>query len=177
MINESRHGKLGILVGGGPAPGLNGVIHAATIEAINNNVEVVGIFEGYKHLMEGKVVGKELTIDDVSRIHLRGGSILYTSRANPTRDEKYLKKCGEALIDAGISYLLAIGGDDTAYSAYRVAKYAQENMGVPIRVAHAPKTIDNDLPLPEELRTRPCVRNGQSRRVKKLVRGAGNRQG
>ena len=153
MINESRHGKLGILVGGGPAPGLNGVIHAATIEAINNNVEVVGIYEGYKFLMEGKVVGKELTIDDVSRIHLQGGSILYTSRANPTKDEKYLKKCGQALIDAGISYLLAIGGDDTAYSAYRVAQYAQENMGVPIRVAHAPKTIDNDLPLPEELRT------------------------
>ena len=46
MIYESKHGKLGILVGGGPAPGLNGVIHAATIEAINNNVEVVGIYEG-----------------------------------------------------------------------------------------------------------------------------------
>ncbi len=153
MINESRHGKLGILVGGGPAPGLNGVIHAATIEAINSNVEVIGIYEGYKYLMEGKVVGKELTIEDVSRIHLRGGSILYTSRANPTKDEKSLKKCGQALIDAGISYLLAIGGDDTAFSAYRVAKYAQENMGVPIRVAHAPKTIDNDLPLPSEIRT------------------------
>jgi len=153
MINESRHGKLGILVGGGPAPGLNGVIHAATIEAINNNVEVIGLYEGYKYLMEGKVVGRKLTIDDVSRIHLRGGSILYTSRANPTKDEKYLKKCGQALIDAGISYLLAIGGDDTAYSAYRVAQYAQTHMGVPIRVAHAPKTIDNDLPLPEEIRT------------------------
>ncbi len=153
MINESRHGKLGILVGGGPAPGQNGVIHAATIEAINTNVEVIGIYEGYKYLMEGKVVGRELTIDDVSRIHLRGGSVLYTSRANPTKDEKYLKKCGQALIDAGISYLLAIGGDDTAYSAYRVAQYAQKNMGVPIRVAHAPKTIDNDLPLPEEIRT------------------------
>lgn len=153
MINESRHGKLGILVGGGPAPGLNGVIHAATIEAINSNVEVIGIYEGFKYLMEGKVIGKELTIEDVSRIHLRGGSILYTSRANPTKDDKYLKKCGQALIDAGISYLLAIGGDDTAYSAYRVAQYAQINMGVPIRVAHAPKTIDNDLPLPAELRT------------------------
>lgn len=153
MINESRHGKLGILVGGGPAPGLNGVIHAATIEAINNNVDVIGIYEGYKYLMEGKVVGQQLTIDDVSRIHLRGGSILFTSRANPTKDDKYLKNCGQALIDAGISYLLAIGGDDTAYSAYRVAQYAQKNMGVPIRVAHAPKTIDNDLPLPEELRT------------------------
>lgn len=152
-INESEKGRLGILVGGGPAPGINGVIHSATIEAINNGIEVMGIHEGFKHLVQGKVVGRQLTIDDVSRIHLKGGSILGTSRANPTRDEALLKNCGRALIDSGISYLLAIGGDDTAYSAYRVARYADENLGVRVRTAHAPKTIDNDLPLPEEIRT------------------------
>lgn len=153
MIYESRHGKLGILVGGGPAPGINGVIHAATIEALNNGMEVIGIREGFKHLIEGKVVGQTLTFDDVTRIYSRGGSILYTSRANPTKDDALLRKCGQALIDAGISCLLAIGGDDTAYSAYRVARYADENLGVRIRTAHAPKTIDNDLPLPYEIPT------------------------
>ncbi len=153
MIYESRHGKLGILVGGGPAPGINGVIHAATIEALNSGMEVIGIREGFKHLMEGKVVGDQLGFDDVTRIYSRGGSILYTSRANPTKDDALLRKCGQALIDNGISCLLAIGGDDTAYSAYRVARYAEENLGVRIRTAHAPKTIDNDLPLPYEIPT------------------------
>ncbi len=153
MIYESEHGKLGILVGGGPAPGINGVIHAATIEALNNGMEVVGIYEGFKHLMEGKVVGAALSYEDVTRIYRRGGSILYTSRANPTTDEKHLRTCGQALIEAGVSCLLAIGGDDTAYSAYRVAKYADENLGVRIRTAHAPKTIDNDLPIPEDIPT------------------------
>jgi 6-phosphofructokinase 1 len=153
MIYESKHGKLGILVGGGPAPGINGVIHAATIEALNNGMEVIGIREGFRHLIEGKVVGQSLTFDDVTRIFSRGGSVLYTSRANPTKDDALLRKCGQALIDAGISCLLAIGGDDTAYSAYRVARYADENLGVRIRTAHAPKTIDNDLPLPYEVPT------------------------
>ncbi len=150
---SKRPGKLGILVGGGPAPGLNSVIHAATIEAINNGVEVLGICDGFKYLMRGRVRGIPLTINDVSRIYLTGGSILHTSRANPTTKDEYLANCVHALLDEQIAYLLAIGGDDTAYSAYRVARYAQEHMGANIRVAHVPKTIDNDLPLPEGIVT------------------------
>ena len=153
MTNNSDCKKLGIIVSGGPAPGINGVIHSATIEAQNHGYEVLGIYDGFKHLMEGELVAAPLTIDDVSRIYLRGGSILRTSRANPTREEDSLRRCGEVLTDAGISCLLVIGGDDTAYAAYRVAKYAQEHMGADIRVAHAPKTIDNDLPLPEQINT------------------------
>lgn len=153
MNKHQGNGKLGILVAGGPAPGINGVIHSATIEAINNGIEVIGIYDGFKHLMTGKLVGRPLEINDVSRIHLEGGSILRTSRANPTKSPHLLKNCGEALIEAGVNYLLAIGGDDTAYSAYRVARYAEENLGVKIQTVHAPKTIDNDLPLPEEIRT------------------------
>jgi 6-phosphofructokinase 1 len=153
MTDKGKNKKLGILVGGGPAPGLNGVIHAATIEAINNGMEVFGIYEGFKYLMEGQLVGKWLTIDDVSRIHHDGGSILRTSRANPTKREEDLKTCSKTLIDAGINCLLALGGDDTAFSAYSVAKYADENMGVRIQTVHAPKTIDNDLPLPEGIPT------------------------
>ncbi len=152
-MNKVENTKLGILVGGGPAPGINGVIHSATIEAINNGLDVVGIYEGFKYLMQGKVVGQPLEINDVSRIHLRGGSILRTSRANPTTSSDLLENCVRALVDAKIGYLLAIGGDDTAYSAYRVARYAKRHAEVDISTAHAPKTIDNDLPLPEEIRT------------------------
>ena len=84
MNDISNKKKLGIVVSGGPAPGINGVIHSATIEACTNGLEVVGIYDGFKHLMEGQLVSTPLTIDDVSRIHLKGGSILRTSRANPS---------------------------------------------------------------------------------------------
>lgn len=153
MISEPKNEKIGILVGGGPAPGINGVIHSVTIEAINNGLEVVGIYNGFQHLMQGELVSRPLVINDISRIHLDGGSILHTSRANPTKDDAALANCVRALIGEGIRNLVAIGGDDTAYSAYRVSRYAEEHMGVTIKTAHVPKTIDNDLPLPEEIRT------------------------
>src|SRR5437588_1945326 len=81
--------RLGILCGGGPAPGINSVISAATIEAINSGWEVVGIVDGFQHLIDGSTEHvHRLSITDVSRIHVLGGSILYTSRANPTvRDQ------------------------------------------------------------------------------------------
>lgn len=153
MSADPMEGKLGIVVGGGPAPGINGVVHSATIEAINNGMEVFGIYDGFKHLMEGQLVGRPLTINDVSRIHLDGGSILRTSRANPTKSPELLAACVRTLLSGGISSLLAIGGDDTAYSVYRVARYAEEHLGAKIRTVHVPKTIDNDLPLPHEIRT------------------------
>ncbi|MBN1261699.1 MAG: 6-phosphofructokinase [Anaerolineae bacterium] len=153
MAAEPRDDKLAILVGGGPAPGLNSVIHSATIEAELNGLEVVGIYEGFKYLMLGQFKGRPLTINDVSRIHLKGGSVLFTSRANPTKEETALRNCVEVLVDQDIGYLVAIGGDDTAYSAYRVSQYAQEHMDVNIQVVHVPKTIDNDLPLPEGIPT------------------------
>lgn len=153
MTGQMERKRLGIIVAGGPAPGINSVIHSATIEAVNNGYEVVGIFDGFKHLMKGQLVCRSLTINDVSRIHLDGGSILRTSRANPTTAPELLEKCGRALVEGNIGYLLAIGGDDTAYSAYRVARYTKKHMDVDIQVAHVPKTIDNDLPLPEEIRT------------------------
>lgn len=151
MKNSNK--KLGILVGGGPAPGLNGVIHGATVTALDNGIEVVGLYEGFTYLMQGRIVGKNLTINDVSRIYREGGSILHTSRANPTKTKKYLETCSRTLVDAGINCLLALGGDDTAFSAYSVARYAQDTMGVPLQTVHAPKTIDNDLPLPKGLPT------------------------
>ena len=141
----TQEAKLGILVGGGPAPGINSVIGAATIRAELAGVPVVGIRDGFGHLMAGDtdhVV--ELTADGVSRIHFRGGSILGTSRANPTKDPALLDRCIESLGRLGVTQLITIGGDDTAYSAMRLA----ERSAGRLRVVHTPKTIDNDLDLP-----------------------------
>jgi 6-phosphofructokinase 1 len=137
--------SFGILVGGGPAPGINGVIGAATILARRRGARVVGIFEGFRWLMEGRADrAREFGIEEVSRIHLLGGSILGTSRANPTRRPEALAAVVKALGELGVDHLITIGGDDTAFSARRVAEAAAGR----IRVAHVPKTIDNDLPLP-----------------------------
>ena len=134
----------GILVGGGPAPGINGVIGAATILARRRGARVVGLLEGFRWLMEGKTDHHiDLHIGAVSRIHQLGGSILQTSRANPTKREGDLERVVAMLGELGIDHLITIGGDDTAFSARRVAEVA----GGRVRVAHVPKTIDNDLPL------------------------------
>ena len=148
MITQENHKKLAIIVGGGPAPGINGVIHSVTIEAINNGLEVLGILDGYTHLVKGELKALPLTIQDVSRIHLRGGSILHTARTNPTASSEAMRNTVQALLDAGVSYLVSIGGDDTAFSAYKVAQFAREQRGASLQVVHVPKTIDNDVPLP-----------------------------
>ena len=76
--------KLGILVGGGPAPGINSVISAATIRALLQGVEVLGIRDGFDRLMKGRLEDiRPLQLGDVSRIHFSGGSVLGSSRANP----------------------------------------------------------------------------------------------
>jgi len=142
--------SFGILVGGGPAPGINGVIGSATILARRRGAKVTGILEGFRYLMEGRGDrARELRIAEVSRIHLLGGSILQTSRANPTRQPGHLANVVRALRELGIDHLVTIGGDDTAFSARRVA----EEAGGALRVAHVPKTIDNDLPLPHGVPT------------------------
>lgn len=136
--------RLAILVGGGPAPGINSVINAVTIEAVNNGLEVIGIYDGFEHLMKGRTdMVRPLSISDVSRIHTEGGSILRTSRANPTKSQKDLETVVETLKKLNVKYLVTIGGDDTASSASAISKVA----GDTIRIAHVPKTIDNDLPL------------------------------
>jgi ATP-dependent phosphofructokinase / diphosphate-dependent phosphofructokinase len=152
-ITPGKINRIGILVGGGPASGINSVIHAATIEASLCHCEVIGIYDGFKHLMEGELVGLPLTPERVAYIYGEGGSILHTARANPTTSEESLRNCVTTLENAGISALISIGGDDTAYSASRLARFAQENMGFDLRSVHVPKTIDNDLPLPEDIST------------------------
>lgn len=170
MSSGPKLRRMAILVGGGPAPGINGVISAATIEALNNGVEVFGIRDGNQWIMKGVAelikqsghdpakVGdfyewvkaghckfiKPLEIDNVIYIPFKGGSSLGTSRANPTKKPEDMANVLDVYRKLGIDALVSIGGDDTAYSASQVYKNASGT----IHVAHVPKTIDNDLPLP-----------------------------
>ncbi|MGA8534494.1 MAG: 6-phosphofructokinase [Candidatus Tumulicola sp.] len=141
---------VGILVGGGPAPGINGVIASAASEAMNCGLRVVGIYDGYRDLAAGKPPETlELTRDEIARIGNSGGSILRTSRTNPAVDEATLERCIAGLVALDIRYLLCIGGDDTTFGAAKIA----ERTGGRIGVATVPKTIDNDLPLPDNAPT------------------------
>lgn len=142
--------KLAILVGGGPAPGINSVIGAATIRACLSGVEVLGIQDGFKWLIEGDTSRvSALTINDTSRIHFRGGSTLGISRANPTKSPELLAKCLDTLDRLGVGMLVTIGGDDTCFSSSQLAKASRGSL----RVVHVPKTIDNDLDLPQDVYT------------------------
>lgn len=157
--------KLAILVGGGPAPGINAVIGASAIEAVNNGFSVIGIYDGFRWLASDRFVRErhslELRIPEVGRIHFDGGSILRTARTT-LLDESQLgtsmvvqpdaKKVANVLrnfTELGVTHLITIGGDDTALSA----RFVSEKSGGRIRVVHVPKTIDNDLPLPGDIAT------------------------
>jgi 6-phosphofructokinase 1 len=145
-----HHKKLAILVAGGPAPGINSVIGAATIRAALEGIEVVGVRDGFEWLMHGDIEHvTPLTIDAVSRIHFRGGSHIGISRANPTRDPAHLENVVISLLRLDVTRLITIGGDDTAYSAMKVEERASGR----IQVAQVPKTIDNDLDLPPMVNT------------------------
>ena len=142
--------RLGILVGGGPAPGINSVIGAATIRACLSGCEVVGIQDGFKWLIAGDASHVvPLTISETSRIHFRGGSHLGISRANPTKDPELLARALETLERLNVGKLITIGGDDTAFSAHKLS----EASGRTLSVVHVPKTIDNDLDLPHDIVT------------------------
>ncbi len=144
-MSNAKSERVGLVVGGGPAPGINGVISAVTIEAVEQGYEVFGFRDGFKWLVEGNADNYlKLTIDEVKQINLRGGSILRTSRTNPTKSESLMRNVLGVFEKLNIKKLVTIGGDDTAYSGSQVYKHA----GGAIRVAHVPKTIDNDLPLP-----------------------------
>ena len=146
MAPAAPPGRLALLVGGGPAPGINGVISSVTIEAIEQGIEVIGFQDGFKWLVKGDADHyRKLLIDDVKAIHLRGGSILGTSRTNPAKsDERHAQRARRA----------AQAQRDHAGDHRRRRHGLLRQPGLrcgpaaPIRVAHVPKTIDNDLPLP-----------------------------
>jgi 6-phosphofructokinase 1 len=155
--------RVGILTGGGDAPGLNAVIYGALLKAFDaKDIEVVGIKKGWKAFDIPKeqitpdVVARfteVLKIGDLDDLHTKGGTILYSTRTNPfkavakckTEEEKdaVRKKVGEDLASKmalfGLDALIAVGGDDTCGVAAAMYKYSKAN------VVACPKTIDNDL--------------------------------
>lgn len=141
-----------IVCGGGPAPGINSVISAITIEASKHGWDVLGICDGFSRIARGEKKYIRLDYDKIRRIHQTGGCILQMSRFNPTKKESDLRTVVDTLTELGVNYLVTIGGDDTAYSSSAISAYAK-NLGRTINVVHVPKTIDNDLPLPEGVPT------------------------
>src|SRR5487761_413101 len=106
-------GRLALLVGGGPAPGINGVISSVAIEAVEQGIEVLGFLDGFLWLAKGDADHyRKLTIDGVKAIHLRGGSILGTSRTNPTKSEKDMHNVLDVFRRLNVTKLVTIGGDD-----------------------------------------------------------------
>ena len=127
---------VGILTGGGDCPGLNAVIRAVVRRAIPLGYETIGILEGWRGALENNM--ERLSLEKVSGIIYRGGTILRTSRTNPLKRPNGLQIIKENLQINGVDYLVAIGGDDTQ----RVADSLFQDG---ISVVGVPKTIDNDL--------------------------------
>src|SRR5947207_5820970 len=108
-----HHQRLAILVGGGPAPGINSVIAAATIRARLEGMDVIGIRDGFEWIMQGDIDHiTPLTIEDVSRIHFRVGSHICIARANPSKRPALLENSLLSLLRLNVSQLITIGGDD-----------------------------------------------------------------
>lgn len=139
-------GKIGIIVSGGPAPGINGVINSAAIEAANRGYECVGIRDGFSSLARKERDSfVPLSIDAVAGIQNVGGSIIGTSRYNPFRNPETQHAFIGGLKEASIDKLIVIGGDGSAFLSKRLLEIEPS-----IHLIHVPKTIDNDLILPDQ---------------------------
>lgn len=139
---------IAILCGGGPAPGINTVVATVTKVFLKDGYRVLAVHEGYKGLFAGNPEIEVLTYEKADQIYSRGGSAVKMSRFKP-KDEDFNTRL---FVQEGIELLVTIGGDDTASTANRLTKYLAEHQ-IQIRNIHVPKTIDNDLPLPEGIPT------------------------
>jgi len=129
--------KVGILTGGGDCPGLNAVIRAVVRKGyFHYQDEFIGFMEGWRGLIEDKTT--VLDLDAVSGILPRGGTILRTSRTNPSKRPDGIQRCLATIAQHKIDALIAIGGDDTLSVAQKLQEAGAKVIGVP-------KTIDNDL--------------------------------
>ncbi|MBP1668169.1 MAG: 6-phosphofructokinase [Bacteroidetes bacterium] len=140
--------SIAILCAGGPAPGINTVVGSVTKVFLNAGYNVIGIHEGYKTIFTDKPNTEILDFTFADSIYSRGGSALKMSRYKP-KDEEFKT---DFFVNNNIKLLVTIGGDDTASTANRLSKFLANNK---LKVAniHVPKTIDNDLPLPEGIPT------------------------
>ena len=137
-----------ILCAGGPAPGINTVISTIAKVFLKDGYRVLGIHDGYKNLFNGNADIVEFDFHLADQIFPRGGSTLRMSRYKP-KDHEFSAKF---FMDNNVKLLVTIGGDDTASTSNRLAKWlATQNIN--IQNIHVPKTIDNDLPLPDMMPT------------------------
>ena len=128
--------KIGVLTSGGDAPGMNAAIRSVTRVALNNGLEVYGIYDGYKGLLEGKMMKMERS--SVSDILSRGGTILGSARLPEFKEDEIQDKCIEQLNENGIDALVVIGGDGSYRGALALTKKGINCIGLP-------GTIDNDI--------------------------------
>ena len=128
--------KIGVLTSGGDAPGMNSAIRAVTRVALANGIEVVGIRDGYKGLVNGDFVN--LTKRDVSDMLDRGGTKLGSARLPEFKDEEVQDKAVNQLKSNGIDAIVVIGGDGSYRGAMALTKKGINCIGLP-------GTIDNDI--------------------------------
>lgn len=133
-----------ILCAGGPAPGINTVISSVTKIFLNNGFTVIGLNGGYKSLFSEEPDYEYLDFEYADNIYSKGGSELKMSRYKP-RDDEFKTAFFEK---NNVKLLVTIGGDDTASTAHRLTNYLAQKK-IDVKSIHVPKTIDNDLPLPE----------------------------
>ena len=135
---------IAIICGGGPAPGINTVISTLSKTFLKDGYKVIGVHHGYKGLLSENPATKVFNYKRADRIYSRGGSTLIMSRFKP-KDSDFKS---DFFKENNVKLLVTIGGDDTASTASRLTKFlAKEQLDV--AHIHVPKTIDNDLPLPD----------------------------
>lgn len=140
--------SIAILCGGGPAPGINTVVSTVAKTFLRAGYRVIGIHEGFKGLLAQYPRTEDITFLMADRIHHVGGSALQMSRFKPKSEDFK----SHFFTKNNVKLLVTIGGDDTASTANRLANYLKDNNN-PIQNIHVPKTIDNDLPLPQGIPT------------------------
>lgn len=133
---EKKIKRIGVLTSGGDAPGMNAAIRAVTRTAINNGIEVVGVYEGYQGLIDNNM--KTLNYTDVSNIITQGGTCLYSARCLDMLTDEGKEKAVKNCIDSGIDGIVCIGGDGTFKGARELSRRGIHCIGIPA-------TIDNDI--------------------------------
>lgn len=141
-----------ILCGGGPAPGMNTVVFSVAKTFLSNGYRVIGLHEGYTGLFNDHPRTEDIDFFKADAYFNRGGSYLQMSRFKPT-NEDFEKNFNLKLFqENNVKLLVTVGGDDTASTANRIAKFLEAKQ-YPIHNIHVPKTIDDDLPLPNNAPT------------------------
>lgn len=145
-LKPVQDGNFGIIVSGGPAPGINSVIAAVVISAHNAGYKCLGFNRGFLGIItQGSEAIVELKVSEMTQIASTGGSIIGTSRFNPFAEKESEEKLLNALKTFNIDKLVVIGGEGSAYLSHQLSRRAPT-----LRIAHVPKTIDNDLILPNK---------------------------